>query len=183
MTYTPDAVLLAALLFSMRVFNYAISTLRLVTIARGQKVIAAGLAFIEALVFALTMAGVVADLSNLLNLAAFCLGASVGSYFGMWLESKFVRSYSTVQVITGILGHELAEHLRARGFGVTETRGTGRDGEVTIVRSTVMSKEVPRIIHEIRSILPNAFIEVETARTIQRGFIAGLTPRGQPNVH
>jgi uncharacterized protein YebE (UPF0316 family) len=181
--YTPDAVLLAVVLFSLRVFNYAISTLRLVSIARGQKPIAAVLAFVEALVFALTMAGVVADLSNLLNLAAFCFGASVGSYFGMWLESKFVRSFSTVQVITGVMGHELAEHLRDKGFGVTETRGTGRDGEVTIIRSTITSKEVPRIIQEIRHVLPNAFIEVETARTIQRGYIAGLTPRGQPNVH
>ena len=181
--YTAEAVLLALVLFSLRVFNYAISTLRLVMIARGQRPIAAALAFVEALVFALTMAGVVTDLSNLLNLAAFCFGASVGSYFGMWLEARFVRSFSTVQVITGVLGHELAEHLRDKGFGVTETRGTGRDGEVTIVRSTVASKEVPRIIQEIRSVLPNAFIEVETARTIQRGFIAGLTPRGQPNVH
>jgi len=174
----PEAVLLAALLFGLRVFNYAISTLRLVSIARGKKIIASWLAFIEALVFAVTMASVVADLSNLLNLAAYCFGAATGSYVGMWLESKFVRSFSTVQVITNSGGHELAEHLRGCGFGVTETRGLGRDGEVIIVRSTVNSKDVARMIEEIRNVLPNAFIEVETARAIQRGFIAGMTPRG-----
>jgi uncharacterized protein YebE (UPF0316 family) len=138
--------------------------------------LSAVMAFFEALVFAVVMASIVADLRNILNLVAYCAGASVGSYVGMVLESRVIRTYSTVQVITHENGQALAEKLRACGYGVTETEGRGRDGMVSIVRSSVQSNDLPRIMAEIRRMIPGAFIEVENARTISRGTIPGMPP-------
>ncbi len=174
---TLDAVLLAALLFGMRVVNYAISTIRLVFIARDLRLLSAVTAFLEALIFAVVMAYVVTDLGNWLNLGAYCFGAAAGSYLGQWLESRFVISYSTVTIITRERGKEIAETLRDAGFGATSSKGEGRDGEVDIIRSSARNRDVPGIIRIVRSISETAFVDVEAARTLSRGWIPGGPPR------
>ncbi len=166
-----EAVLFAGLIFVLRVVNYAISTVRLVFIARNQRVLAAMLAFVEAFVFAVVMARIVSDLANLLNLFAYCMGASVGSYIGMAIEARFVKSYSTITVIASELGEEMACRLRDRGYGVTMTHGEGRDGAVDILRSSAASRDIPLMVNVIRAINPDAFIEIEAARTVLRGWL------------
>lgn len=168
---TLDALLFAALIFVLRVTNYAISTVRTVVTARQQRLVSASLAFIEALVFAVVIAKVVNDLDNVLNLFAYCLGASVGSYLGMILESRFIISYVSVNIITGENGHEIAVTLRDQGFGVTEHLGEGRDGIVTILRSVINKRDVQRVMKTARDVDPKAFISVEEARAIQSGWL------------
>lgn len=174
---TADAVLLALLLFSMRVVNYAISTIRLVFIARDMRLLSAVTAFLEALIFAVVMASVVKDLNNWLNLGAYCFGAAAGSYLGQWLESRFVVSYSTVTIITRDHGAAIAQALRDASYGVTVTKGEGRDGEVDIIRSSTMNRDIPGLLRIVRSISDTAFLDVEAARTLSRGWIPGGPPR------
>jgi uncharacterized protein YebE (UPF0316 family) len=166
-----EGLLFAGLIFILRVINYAISTIRLVFIARNRRFLAAALAFVEAFVFAVVMARIVSDLANALNLIAYCLGASVGSYVGMAIETRFVKSYSTVTVITQELGEAIAVRLRECGYGVTLTHGEGRDGAVDILRSSASSRDIPGMITIIRAINPHAFIEIEQARAIMRGWL------------
>ncbi len=174
---TPEAIAFALLIFGLRVFNYAISTIRLVFIGRGFKIWAAVIAFMEALIFAVVIANVVRDLSDLSNLLAYCLGASVGSYAGMWLEAKFIVSYSTVTVITHEKGREIADALRNRNYGVTVSKGEGRDGDVDIIRSSATNKDIPLLVSIVQSIHAEAFIDIEAARTLYRGWIPGGPPR------
>ncbi|MEO1287708.1 MAG: DUF5698 domain-containing protein [Chloroflexota bacterium] len=176
-TLTPEAIGFALLIFALRVFNYAISTIRLVFIGRGVRIGAAVIAFVEALIFAVVIANVVRDLSDLVNLFAYCLGAAVGSYVGMWLEARFIVSYSTVTIITHRLGAEIAEALRNRNYGVTVSKGEGRDGEVDIIRSTTINRDVSLLVSIVQSVNPDAFIDVEAARSLYRGWIPGGPPR------
>lgn len=176
---TLDVILFALMLFALRVLNYAISTIRLVFIGRGWRLPAAIIAFFEALIFAVVIAKVVGDLSNLTYLLAYCLGASVGSYVGMWLEARFVVSYSTVTIIASEKGHEIAEALRQNNYGATLSKGEGREGEVDIVRSTTVNRDVPSLVRVVHEVNPDAFIDIEAARTLYRGWIPGGPPRGQ----
>ena len=171
-----SALLFALLLFSLRVINYSISTIRLVFIARNMRLLAAATAFLEALIFAVVMASIVQEIDNLINLGAYCLGAAGGSYMGMWLESRFVISYSTVTIITREPGEAIAEALREASFGVTVTHGEGRDGPVQILRSSTISKDIPYITDLVKGINETAFIEIESARNLSRGWIPGGPP-------
>jgi uncharacterized protein YebE (UPF0316 family) len=174
---TPEALLLAFILFAMRVVNYAISTLRLVFIARDMRLLSAVTAFMEALIFAVVMASVVTDLSNIANLMAYCLGAAIGSYVGMSLEAHFITSYSSVNIITNLGGNMLAEKLREHGFGVTVTHGEGRDGQVDILRSSANNRDVPLLLDIVNYTQPDAFVQVDSTRAIRRGWIPGGPPR------
>lgn len=176
MDLSVGALLFAVVLFSLRVINYAISTIRLVFIARNMRLLAAATAFLEALIFAVVMASIVQEIDNIINLTAYCLGAAGGSYAGMWLESRFVVSYSTVTVITRQQGAEIADALRQASFGVTMTHGEGRDGPVQILRSSTINKDIPYMTDIIKGINEAAFIEIESARTLSRGWIPGGPP-------
>lgn len=175
---TSEAILTAVLILALRILNYAISTIRLVAITRQKRMAASVLAFFEALIFAVVIANVVTDLSdNLLNLIAYCAGASIGSYLGIVLEGRFVTSYRTVNVISSQRGHEIATALRSAGYGVTETLGEGLEGAVTLLRSVVVNRDVPKILAIIKGVNPDAFVAVEEARAVQRGWLrapAGL---------
>jgi uncharacterized protein YebE (UPF0316 family) len=175
---SPDVVLLAAVIFALRVFNNAIGTLRVVLITRDRRFWAAVLAFIEALTFAVVISSVVKDLNNFLNLMAYCLGFSVGGYVGMAIEARLITSYVTATIIAQDKDHQIAGALRSRGYGVTETTGTGRDGEVQMLRSVIARRDVPDVMNTVRSIHSGAFISLEEARTIEHGWIKrGNQPR------
>ncbi len=166
-----DALLLAGLLFTLRILNTAVGTVRLVIVTRQQKLLAAGLGFFEALLFAVTISTIATDLNNIMNLIAYCGGFSVGNYVGMVIERRFITSFMTVNVITSDKGHDIAAALRAHGYGVTVTVGQGKDGEVKMLRSVVNNREVPKLLHVIRDTHADAFVAVEEARAVHRGWI------------
>jgi uncharacterized protein YebE (UPF0316 family) len=175
--FSLEALLLAGLIFALRILNTGIGTVRLVIVTRQKRILAAVLAFFEALLFAITISSVAADLNNFLNLMAYCLGFSIGNYVGMAIERRFITSYMTVNVVASERGHELATALRAYGCGVTETVGEGKDGEVTLLRSVVLNREVPQILDIIRSTHAEAFVAIEEARAVHRGWVRAA--RGQ----
>ncbi len=176
---TPEGLLLALLIFGLRVFNYAISTIRMVLIARGGRIGGAALAFVEALIFAVVIAQVVTDLDNLSNLMAYCLGAAVGSYLGMVLEAHFISAYMTVTIIAQGQGRELAALLRDKGYGITETMGEGRDGPVYMLRSVIDKRDTHHLLKVVRDFAPTAFVAIEEARAIQRGWMRTPQQRRQ----
>ncbi|MBK8136280.1 MAG: DUF2179 domain-containing protein [Chloroflexi bacterium] len=181
MTITPEILLAAGAIFLLRVLNYAISTIRTVLIARGRRVGASGLAFVEAFLFAVVIASIVQDIStNVLNLIAYCLGAAAGGWVGMAIESRYITSYLSINVIPHMkdAGHQIALLLREAGFGVTETLGEGRDGAVTLLRCVVVKRQVAAVLRIARSVDPDAFISMEEAHAIYRGWLnQRSTPR------
>jgi uncharacterized protein YebE (UPF0316 family) len=165
-----EALLTAVGIFLLRVLNNGLGTMRVVLITRQRRFLASVLAFIEAWLFAVVISNVVKDLNNAPNLIAYCGGFAVGGYIAMLIESRYITSYRIVNIFTDERGHEAALKLRERGFGVTETFGEGRDGKVLVLRSVVTHHELPRLMREAQAILPDAFIAVEEARTVQHGY-------------
>ncbi len=161
---------LALAVFLLRILNNALTTIRFVAIARGQNTLSSVLAVIESLIFAFTIANVVSDLTDPVMLGAYSVGFGIGSYVGLWLERLFIRAFFTINIIARKQGHEIALVLREAGFGVTETHGEGRDGNVTILRTTVDRRDTRRVADMTREVNPEAFIAMEEARSIRQGY-------------
>jgi uncharacterized protein YebE (UPF0316 family) len=178
---TTEALITAGLIFFLRVLNSGIGTVRLVMLARGRRTLTVFLGFFEALTFAVTVAGVVTDMSNILNMMAYCFGFATGAYLGMTLEARFITSYMAVNVVSALYGHEIAVALRECGYGVTETIGEGLKGQVTMLRSIVSRRDVPRVVEIITEHHPDAFVSIEEARTVQRGWLRH-TLKNQPTI-
>jgi uncharacterized protein YebE (UPF0316 family) len=122
-------------------------------------------------------ASVVSDLSNWLNLLAYCFGAAGGSYVGMWLEARFIVSYSTVTIITR---HAARASLTAcvKLALVSRSRmGRGAMGQWTSYRSSVVNRDVHTLFELVHSISESAFIDVEPIRALSHGWVPGSSAR------
>lgn len=174
MIITPEGLLFAVIIFSLRVLNSAVGTMRLVVMARGQRVLGSVLGFFEALIFVYVTATIVTDLSNLINLMAYCGGFAVGIYVGITLEARFVTSYVRVSIITQYGGHEIALKLRENGYGVTEMLGQGGSGDVVLLNSVVQRNDSTHVVRLAYSINPRAFVTMDEARSVQHGWLRAL---------
>jgi uncharacterized protein YebE (UPF0316 family) len=172
-----DGIVLVILIFVLRILNNGIGTIRLISLTYGRRSLAFVLAFIESSIFAFTASQVLTDFDNLPVLVAYSLGFAVGGYVGMTIEERFVTGYMVVNVIAQKGGHEIAVALRDEGFGVTESLGEGAGGEVSMLRSVVHRRRVGEILRLVNEINADAFVTVEEARAVHRGWVQNRRER------
>ena len=172
-----EILLVIVIVFVLRVVNSALSTIRIIALTRDQRVIAFILGFIESIAFAVTIGSVVANLSNVYTVFAYALGFSVGQLIGQLLESRFISGFVTVNIVATENGRDLALALRRQGYGVTETIGEGTGGKVTVLRSVMIRQHVPRILETIYELNNTAFVTVEEARAVHRGWMRAARNR------
>ena len=168
---TTDDILLVLLIFSLRAANNMLSTVRIISVTYGRRWVAVVLAFVESLIFAFTASVVLTNFDNIPNLIAYAGGFAIGGYVGMVLEERFITGYMTVNVVAAEGGRDIALALRGQKFGVTETLGMGKEGSVTMLRSVIERQQVPDILDTIREINSDAFVTVEEARAVHRGWM------------
>lgn len=165
-------IIVAILIFTLRVLNNAVGTLRLIAIQENSRVLGFLLASVESLLFAFTAGLVLTDLQNVPNLAAYVLGFSVGGYVGLAIEQRYLNVYHIVDVVAAdSIAHEIAEKLRQEGHGVTEMHGEGARGHVIQLRIVAHHSDVQSVIQLARDTQENVFITVEESRLIRGGWL------------
>ncbi len=165
-----DVFLGALLIFALRVLGIAVSTVATLMTVQGRKLPAVAAGFISALVYVIAIGKVVANLSNVWNILAYCGGFAVGTLIGMAWEQRLALGYTEVRFISTEKGYGLAEALRQAGFGVTELYGRGRESTVGIVEAIVPRKNVETVLGIAKSVDENAIVTVTEARTVRRGY-------------
>ena len=168
---TGDVVIAAATIFLLRVVGVTLATLRVLITLRGHKVPAAIMGFFEVLVYVLAIGAVVNNLSNVWNLLGYCLGFAAGTLVGMSIDDHLALGYATVSVISRYKSQNVAEAVREAGYGATVEWGQGRAGTVGVVRITVRRREVRSVVDLADRADPDAFVTVEEARSIRRGYL------------
>ena len=159
-------VLGALLIFSMRIADVSIGTMRVIVLVRGQRVLAGALGFFESLIWLLATAQVITNLDSPLKIVAFCGGYAAGTMVGSTVERWIALGKSLVRIVTPAGSPSVAEALREEGFYATVVEAEGRDGGVRIAFSIVPRKAVARVFRLVRETAPNAFVTVEEARTV-----------------
>jgi uncharacterized protein YebE (UPF0316 family) len=168
---TPEVLGAFLLIFVLRIIGVTLSTIRVLLMMRGKKVISASIGFFEVLVYVLAIGPVVNNLGNVWNLLGYCLGFAVGTLVGMRLEEHLALGYASVRIVSKYKGYEVANAIRDAGYGATVEWGQGRDGVVGLVVATVRRKEIPSVCALADQVDPKAFVTVEETRTIRRGYM------------
>ncbi len=168
----------AALIFFLRVVGVALGTVRVLLMNRGLELWSAALGFFEVLVYVVAIGAVVQDLTDVPVLLSYCLGFSVGTIVGIRIERRMALGYVGVRAISVDRAREIADALRAAGFGATLSWGEGRDGRVGIVQTVVARKHAERATAVIHAVDPEAFLVVDEARAVTRGWLPGATGEG-----
>lgn len=167
---TPEALLTAGLIFTLRVTDMTLDTLRVLFVMRGRKPIAWILGFFQAAVFVIAITFVLRDLTNVLNIIGYAAGFATGVVIGMTIEERLAIGHIHMRIISSRRGSLIAERIREEGYAVTEVPARGKDGMVTMLNCSVLRKNVGRVRNMVNEIDSEAFITSEDIRPVRRGF-------------
>ena len=168
---TVDALLGALFIFALRVFGITVSTIRVLVMMRGKKLAAFVFGFFEVLAYVVAIAEVVSNLDNIWNVLGYCLGFSVGTVAGMVYDERTATGYANVRIISRYQAQRVIDQIHAAGYGATVGYGHGRDGTVGMIVAVVRRREAEAVCVIAESADPNAFITIEDARAIRRGYL------------
>jgi uncharacterized protein YebE (UPF0316 family) len=152
-------------IFCARVTDVSIGTMRTIFVVRGYRFFAAVLGFFEVTIWIVAVSGVIGNLHRWQNVVAYGLGFATGNAVGMWIEQKLALGMQAVQFISPSRSAAVAEGLRLAGFGVTEVKGRGRDGDVSVSFVVVPRREAPLVVKVAEGIDPDVFTTVEDVRS------------------
>lgn len=160
----------ALMIFGLRLLDVPIGTLKTVLMVRGMRTWATLLGLIEVTVWITAMGKVMGQLDNPWNIAGYALGYTAGTWLGMWIESRLAFGSVEVHTISLMKSTELAESIRAAGYGVTQFQGFGESGPVCIVGTIVERKHLDALLKRIHMIDPTSFITVDDTRKVIGGY-------------
>jgi uncharacterized protein YebE (UPF0316 family) len=163
---------LPVLIFFLLTLNNALDTVRMLSLARGQRAAAWLAGFTQAGLFVTAIAGLLANLENPWNLAAFTAGFASGTVLGILTEARLAPGHRLVRIVSSRRGAAIADALRHRGWGATEFAARGQDGTVTLIWCHVPRRDAPAVTDRALELDPEAFITAENVRLSRGGWRA-----------
>ena len=165
----PAGLILPLLVFMAETCVLTLATLRTIFIARGKKLVAAGLGFFEVSIWLFAISQVMQNLTSASCSLAFAAGFALGNFLGVLIEQKLALGNLSIQLTTNKDPRALLEELRSAGYGVTQLSGHGTMGPVAVVFTVVPRKERSNIATIIRRFDSSAFYSVHDLQTASEG--------------
>ncbi|HLC34490.1 MAG TPA: DUF5698 domain-containing protein [Anaerolineales bacterium] len=160
----------ALFIFSLRVIDMALDTLRFLLVVRGRKGLAWVMGFLQSAIFVVAITTVLSNLKNVWNIVGYAGGFATGVVVGMLLEERLAIGHGHMRIISSTRGAAIAEALRSHGYAVTEMAGRGKDGTVTVLNASVLRKDIDRVHGLVAQSDPSAFVTVQDVRPVRHGF-------------
>lgn len=167
---TQQGILIALLIFAVRVIATSLDTIRVILTMRSSKIWVWLLGFFNSMIWVLTFAFVLSDIDNFVNVIVYAAGFATGNVVGMWIEDKLAVGFTEVRVISSKWGAAILDVLRENNYAVTEIPARGKDGMVSVITSSVRRSQVHDLEKLIREIDEDAFVTTEDVVSVRRGF-------------
>ena len=158
-------------IFGLRVIDVSLATVRILLAVRGHKLIVPFIGFFEVLIWVFAVGNAIRYLNSGWHVLGYAAGFATGNIIGLNIEQRLAIGFATIRVISRRAGVELADALRAVGFGVTEFAAQGRDGPVEVLYTVCLRRDIARVIEEVERCDAQAFITVEEPRAIRWGYM------------
>lgn len=169
-------VVLPFLIFISRISDVSIGTVRIVMVAKGQKIIAPILGFFEVLIWLVAISQIIKHLDNWVCYAAYGGGFAAGNYIGMIIEEKLAVGIVQIQIITRTDAQNLINKLRANGYGITHTDAHGALEEVSIIYSIIKRNDLNKVDAIIRKFNPRAFYSIADVKFVNKALYSPVIP-------
>jgi len=158
------------LILIIRSGNLSLSTLRVFTVVRGRKRAAWVLGFVQSLLYITVISGVLKNLENPWNLAAYAAGFATGNVLGIIIEGRIAPGHSLLRITSSSRGALIMETLHQTGLGATEVAGSGRDGTVSLIYCYSHRRNVRKIRELVLQRDPQAFMTLLHVRQLGGGW-------------
>jgi len=160
-------------IFFAKLLEVAISTVRIVLTARGNRLIASLLSAVEITLWLVVASTVLLGITeDPYRAVAYGLAFALGIYLGILIEDKLALGLSQIEVIAV---HEEAKQitgkLRDSGYGVTTFECEGLEGKKTAIVLKVHRKDIPATITLLKD-YDHLFVTVTDIRKLSIGSIS-----------
>jgi uncharacterized protein YebE (UPF0316 family) len=162
-------LILPFLIFLARICDVSIGTLRIIFVAKGNKLVAPFLGFFEVLIWILAITRIIQNLDNPFCYLGYAAGFATGNYIGLLIEEKLAMGVVMLRIITLRPIPELIEKLNKAGYGSTQMNADGTKGKVFITFTIIPRSELNTALGFVREIEPDAFITTEDIRMVSKG--------------
>ncbi|WP_312699916.1 DUF5698 domain-containing protein [Sedimentibacter sp.] len=162
------------IIFCAKIIEVSISTIRLVYINKGERVIGACLAFVEILIWLVVVSSVLNNISeDPIKMFIYAIAFSMGNYIGVTIESKIAVGLASIQVVVNEdTGKMLAEALRDESYGVTIIDGTGKDdSKKSLLFIQLKRKKISDAVKLIKQTAPTAYITINDIKSMVGGYL------------
>lgn len=169
-----NSIWLYLFIFFGKILEVAISTVRIVLINRGEKVIGSIIAVFDISLWLLVTGTVLVGFQeDIVKCIVFVAAFALGNYVGSWMEGKLAFGLCSIQVTVNEdeKSQELIDLLRSNDLAVTEIKGKGKDGDRDLLIIHIKRKRVPEAVELIRRNLESALIVVNDTKAIRGGYI------------
>ena len=163
-------VVIPLLIFTARIVDVSLQTMRIIFVSKGRKLLAPILGFFEVLIWLMAITQIMKNLTNPFYYIAYGLGFAMGTYAGIRIEERLALGVVLLRVITQKDAIPLVTRLRKEEFGVTCIDAEGKSGRVKVIFIIVDRNQLPHAISLVRECNPNAFYSIEDIRSVSRGF-------------
>ncbi len=160
---------LPALVFVAELIVVTLSTVRIICLGRGRKVLAASIGFFEVSIWLFAIGQIMQNLTHVGCYLGFAGGFTAGNFLGVLVEKRLGLGTLVVRVITARGADALVERLRAGHYGVTCLEGQGSAGPVTVVLTVIPRKELTAVVAIIKGFDPDCFYSVDDVQSAEAG--------------
>lgn len=140
-----------------KIIEISIQSLKTCMMVKGQRLKAAGLGFIECMIWGLVISTIIGTLGdNIFLLLFYCVGYATGLFLGSTIESKIALGTSNLELIANDDStKKITEYLKERNKGYTVFEGRGSTDKMNMIFIVIPRKETPKMLKEIRKICDN----------------------------
>jgi uncharacterized protein YebE (UPF0316 family) len=162
-------VILPLFIFTARVIDVTLGTMRIVYLSRGKRYLAPILGFFEVFIWIVAVSELIRNMTHIGGFLAYAAGFAAGNYLGLVIEDRLALGHLSVRIITVKEAEALVERLHQGGYGVTAIDAQGATGRVKVIYSIIKRKDFQNVFDIIKSCNPKAFISVEEVRSAREG--------------
>jgi uncharacterized protein YebE (UPF0316 family) len=162
-------LVLPLLIFTARVLDVSLGTMRIIFVSRGNRFIAPAVGFFEVIIWLLAIGQVMHNITNWLCYIAYGGGFALGNYIGILIEERLALGTLLVRVITTRDTGRIVDGLQSGGYGVTSVEAQGVTGPVRIVLTVIKRKDLHDVVNKIRQCDYRAFLSIEEIRSVSEG--------------
>ena len=162
----------ALLIFTLRITDVSIGTLRITFLVRGRQGIAGVLSFFESLIWLLAAAQVLSTLDSRVKFVAYAGGYAAGTMLGVSVEQWLAVGEVLMRVVTPVDAPSAEHLLRQAGIGVTVVNGQGMRGDVRILFVVLPRRRTKAALSIVKQVNPEAYITFEPTSQVRATFAA-----------
>ncbi len=153
-------------IFTLRLVDVSIGTVRIVLLGRGSRGRAAVLGAVESFVWLLAAARVLGGLDDIWRMAAFAAGYGAGTALGVTMERWMAVGTALVRIVAPSSSPRAAEGLREMGYQVTVLVGDQSGDDVRVSLVVVPRRRLKDVYREIARLNPQALVTTESTSQV-----------------